>query len=135
MRSHLGPAGDCAVATVKDRQFDPEICGLGTKSIGAFEIGPAPKHPAADGEISSGGDSGAAWMFRSGTDAAATTVFAGLHFAGEANGSSDEHALACLPQSVFEKLGVTLTPPARKRRSRTPASARTSCRRPSRFPK
>lgn len=107
-----GPAGDCAVATVKDRHFDPEICGLGTKAIGAFEIGPAPKHPAADGEISSGGDSGAAWMFRSGTGAATITVLAGLHFAGEANGSSDEHALACLQQSVFEKLGVTLTPPA-----------------------
>ncbi|TWH16634.1 endonuclease G [Rhodococcus rhodochrous J45] len=155
VRSHLGPAGDCAVATIEDRQFDPEICGLGvipdaigepelgdkviksgrttgithglvrrvdviakityrgvgTKSIGGFEIGPDPKHPAADGEISSGGDSGAAWMFLSGTGAA-TTVLAGLHFAGEANGSSDEHALACLPQSVFEKLGVTLTAPA-----------------------
>jgi endonuclease G len=36
---------------------------------------------------------------------------AGLHFAGEAGDSPDEHALACLPGSVFEKLGITLTPP------------------------
>jgi endonuclease G len=35
---------------------------------------------------------------------------AGLHFAGETAG--DEHALACLPASVFEKLQITLSPPA-----------------------
>lgn len=39
------------------------------------------------------------------------TVVAGLHFGGEAANSPDEHALACLPSSVFEKLDISLRPP------------------------
>jgi endonuclease G, mitochondrial len=40
------------------------------------------------------------------------TVVAELHFAGEAAGSPDEHTLACLPGSVFEKLDISLHPPS-----------------------
>ncbi|MGV9972547.1 DNA/RNA non-specific endonuclease [Nocardia beijingensis] len=154
IRSHLGTAGDCAVADIENRQFSAAIIGLdvvpdrlgepelgdkviksgrttqvthgivrrvdvvaeidyrdvGTKSIGGFEIGPDPDRPAVDGEISSGGDSGSAWMFKL-PGGETSTVLAGLHFAGEMGANTDEHALACLPQSVFEKLGITLTPP------------------------
>ncbi|MFR9769711.1 DNA/RNA non-specific endonuclease [Nocardia sp. SC052] len=155
IRSHLGTAGDCAVADIENRRFSAAIMGLdvvpdrlgepelgdkviksgrttqvthgrvrrvdvvakidyhgvGTRSIGGFEIGPDPDHPAVDGEISSGGDSGSAWIFEL-PDGKTSTVLAGLHFAGETGADTDEHALACLPQSVFEKLGITLTPPA-----------------------
>jgi len=155
VRSHLGIAGDCAVATVEGRRIDgvelglgvvPERLGepelgdavvksgrttavtrglvrrvdtivqldyggsVGLKNIGCFEIGPDPVHPAEGGEISRGGDSGAMWLF---TDAGQpTTVMAGLHFGGEAGDDPDEHALACLPASVFEKLEIALRPPA-----------------------
>lgn len=154
-RSHLGIAGDCAVATIVDRRFGDEILGIGITpdelgepelgdnvvksgrttgithgivrrvdviakiryglagehSIGCFEIGPDPAEPATDNEISRGGDSGAVWLFK---DSAGkpTSVLAGLHFGGEIEFSDDEHALACLPQSVFEKLEITLRPPA-----------------------
>ncbi|MBF6467091.1 DNA/RNA non-specific endonuclease [Nocardia beijingensis] len=155
VRSHLGTAGDCAVAAIENRHFSGEVSGLGvvpdrlgdpelgdkviksgrttavthgivrrvdvvakidyrgvgSKSIGGFEIGPDTGHPPADGEISSGGDSGSAWLFTL-PDGTTSTVLAGLHFAGETGSDTDEHALACLPQSVFEKLGITLTPPA-----------------------
>lgn len=155
LRSHLGVAGDCAVATIEDRGFttaiqsldvtpdqlgEPEIGdkvvksgrttgvthgkvrrvdviaklsygSAGTHAIGGFEIGPDPDNPPADGEISRGGDSGAAWIFKT-PDGGLTTVLAGLHFGGESGDSPDEHALACLPQSVFEKLEITLRPPA-----------------------
>ncbi|RDV10457.1 DNA/RNA non-specific endonuclease [Arthrobacter sp. RT-1] len=153
-RSHLGVAGDCAVATIEGRKFttaihdldvtpdglgEPEIGdkvvksgrttgvthgivrrvdviaklnygAAGTHAIGGFEIAPDPEHPPVDGEISRGGDSGAAWMFKTRTGEI-THVLAGLHFGGEAGNSPDEHALACLPQSVFEKLEITLQPP------------------------
>ncbi len=157
VRSHLGAAGDCAVATIEDRRFESEILdlgvhldelgepelgdkvvksgrttgvthgvvrrvdtlvkidygpGVGERQIGCFEIGADPAHPAADGEISMGGDSGAAWVFKAPNGRTGRTM-AGLHFAGEAGNSSDEHALACLPASVFEKLGITLKPPRR----------------------
>ncbi|MGM1058596.1 DNA/RNA non-specific endonuclease [Saccharothrix sp. Mg75] len=157
VRSHLGAAGDCAVATIEDRRFTAEVTGLGVvveklgepelgdkvvksgrttgvthgvvrrvdvlvkidygpgvgpRDIGGFEIGPDPKRPAPDGEISKGGDSGAVWLFKSSNGRVGRTM-AGLHFAGEAGASADEHALACLPQSVFEKLGISLTPPKR----------------------
>ncbi|MFD1149986.1 DNA/RNA non-specific endonuclease [Saccharothrix hoggarensis] len=157
VRSHLGAAGDCAIATIEDRGFAPEILdlgvavdelgepelgdkvvksgrttgvthgvvrrvdtlvkldygpGVGQRQIGCFEIGPDPARPAADGEISMGGDSGAAWVFKSANGRTARTL-AGLHFAGEAGDSPDEHALACLPGSVFEKLGITVRPPLR----------------------
>lgn len=82
----------------------------GEHAIGCFEIGPNQANLPPDGEISKGGDSGSAWMFES-ADGATTPVMAGLHFAGETGGSTDEHALACLPESVFEKLEITLTPP------------------------
>jgi endonuclease G, mitochondrial len=155
VRSHLGIAGDCAIATVEGRRIDavqlglgvvPEVMGdpelgdavvksgrttgvtrglvrridaivqldyggsVGLKSIGCFEIGPDPMHPAEHDEISRGGDSGAMWLF---TDAGQpTTVVAGLHFGGEAGTDPDEHALACLPASVFEKLEISLRPPS-----------------------
>lgn len=154
-RSHLGVAGDCAVATIENRRFETAILGLGVTperlgepelgdkvvksgrttnvthgivrridtivklrygsagehSIGCFEIGPDPANLPADGEISKGGDSGAAWMFKK-ANGKTDGVLAGLHFGGETGSSTDEHALACLPQSVFEKLEITLQPPA-----------------------
>lgn len=154
-RSHLGVAGDCAVATIEGRSFDAAILGIGATpgqlgepelgdkvlksgrttgvthgvvrridtiakisygaagehSIGCFEIGPDPANLPTDGEISKGGDSGAAWIFKT-DDGGPGTVLAGLHFAGETGNSPDEHALACLPASVFEKLEITLQPPA-----------------------
>jgi endonuclease G len=155
VRSHLGIAGDCAVASIEDREFDPALLDLevvpeqlgkpelgdtvvksgrttgvthgvvrrtdtivkinyggtvGDRNIGCFEIGPDPDRPALAGEISRGGDSGALWMF---TEAGRPLpVVAGLHFGGEADASSDEHALACLPASVFEKLEISLRPVA-----------------------
>lgn len=154
-RSHLGIAGDCAIATIEDRGFDASILELdvaperlgepelgdhvvksgrttavtrgivrridtivqldyggtaGMRNIGCFEIGPDPHQPAPDDEISRGGDSGSLWMFSG--DGAPRTVMAGLHFGGETDSSPDEHALACLPASVFEKLQISLRPPA-----------------------
>ena len=155
VRSHLGIAGDCAIATIEGRRIDAVQLGLGVvperlgepelgdavvksgrttgvtrgivrridaivqldyggsvglRNIGCFEIGPDPMHPAEHGEISRGGDSGAMWLF---TDAGQpTTVVAGLHFGGEAGIDPDEHALACLPASVFEKLEISLCPPS-----------------------
>ncbi|GGN95347.1 hypothetical protein GCM10011579_095820 [Streptomyces albiflavescens] len=155
-RSHLGPAGDCAVATIEEgRTFDQTIFELGVvpqelgepdlgdkviksgrttsvthgvvrrihtlakidyegdvgeKTIGCFEIGPDADHPAADGEISSGGDSGAVWLFKQ--NGKPGKVIAGLHFGGESTGDPDEHALACLSRSVFEKLEISLQQPS-----------------------
>ncbi|MEU9154329.1 DNA/RNA non-specific endonuclease [Streptomyces sp. NPDC048417] len=155
-RSHLGPAGDCAVTTIEEgRTFDPRILGLdvapqelgeaalgdkvvksgrttgvthgivrrihtmakidyggdvGEKTIGCFEIGPDNEHPAADQQISSGGDSGAAWLFKQ--NGRPSKVIAGLHFGGESAGDPDDHALACLSSSVFEKLDIALQQPS-----------------------
>ncbi|MFF0204459.1 DNA/RNA non-specific endonuclease [Streptomyces sp. NPDC005017] len=154
-RSHLGVAGDCAIATIEDRAFRQEIFELGVtptqlgepglgdkvvksgrttgvthgivrridtvakinyggragvKTVGCFEIGPDPANRPDDGEISKPGDSGALWLFKQGNGRPGT-VMAGLHFAGEGKGDPDEHALACLPASVFEKLEITLTQP------------------------
>lgn len=41
IRSHLGPAGDCAIASIEDRTFDTEILELAVKveSIGEPELG------------------------------------------------------------------------------------------------
>src|ERR1044071_5535953 len=109
VRSHLGAAGDCAIATIEGRAFKPEILDLGVKvekigepnlddkviksgrttdvthgivtrihtiakidyggsvgeqEVGGFEIGPDEDHPATNGEISMGGDSGSAWLFK-----------------------------------------------------------------------
>ncbi|MER5526326.1 DNA/RNA non-specific endonuclease [Streptomyces sp. NPDC002677] len=155
-RSHLGPAGDCAVTTIEEgRTFDPKILGLdvapqelgeaalgdkviksgrttgvthgivrrihtlakidyggdvGEKTIGCFEIGPDNEHPATDQQISSGGDSGAAWLFKQ--NGRPSKVIAGLHFGGESAGDPDDHALACLSSSVFEKLDIALQQPS-----------------------
>jgi len=75
----------------------------GDQEIGCFEIGPDLQHPARNGEISMGGDSGSAWLFLDADKP--SDMMVGLHFAGEV-GDAPEHALACYPASVFEKLGI-----------------------------
>lgn len=149
LRSHLGPAGDCALSTVSGRALsgkvleldvevssigDPEIGDAVIKSgrttavtrgkvvrievntkmdygagvsavVGGFEIGVDPAAPAPDGEISRGGDSGAAWLAL-GRDGHATGVMLGLHFAGDADGVAAEFALACYAKSVMTALEV-----------------------------
>lgn len=153
VRSHLGIAGDCAIASIEGRGLSRQVMGLGVaverigevelgdkvvksgrttdvtygivtrvhttvridyaaagdKEIGCFEIGPDSAKPAANGEISMGGDSGSAWMLVERTRA--TNMMVGLHFAGEV-GDAPEHALACYPSSVFEKLQIVPAPPA-----------------------
>lgn len=154
LRSHLGAAGDCALAQIRGRAFDAQILDLGvvpsqmaevdlddavvksgrtTKktyglvrrtdvmvkinygfptgqvAIGGFEIGIDPDRRPGNGEISMGGDSGAAWMIADGDEA--TGIFAGLHFAGENSLDPDEHALACYPKSVQRKLDFVLKEP------------------------
>lgn len=79
------------------------------REIGCFEIGPDPEHPAPDGEISMGGDSGSAWLLSE--KGKATDMMLGLHFAGEV-GNESEHALACYAASVCEKLAVSPAPPS-----------------------
>ncbi|WP_343554828.1 DNA/RNA non-specific endonuclease [Pantoea sp.] len=155
LRSHLGPAGDCALASIRLRDYDASVLGLdvvptrmarvelgdilvksgrttavthgvvrridvmtrlnygtsaGEQTIGGFEIGPDEANPAPDGEISKAGDSGSAWLIADKDKA--TNIFAGLHFAGEAGGSSDDYALACYPLSVQKKLDFQLKPPS-----------------------
>jgi len=154
VRSHLGIAGDCAVAEIDGRGLDDEVLDLGVvidsigepelddkvvKSgrttdvthgivtrinvtaqinygsysrpnlveIGCFEIEPDPRKPARNNEISMGGDSGSVWINKEGGKA--STMMLGLHFAGEV-GNAREHALACYPGSVFEKLSITPQP-------------------------
>ena len=77
----------------------------GRKEIGGFEIGVDVENRPANGEVSMGGDSGAAWMIV-GQNGNATDMMAGLHFAGETRDNLHEHALACYPKSVFEKLNI-----------------------------
>ena len=77
------------------------------KEVGCFEIGLDLDHLPPNGEISQGGDSGSVWLFK-GSSGKPTKVMAGLHFAGEGAGDPDEHALACYPRSVFEKLEISL---------------------------
>lgn len=152
VRSHLGLAGDCAVATIERRGLSDQIHDLsvsvrrigdpelgdrvvksgrttdvtygivkrvhvtsrinygaaGVQTIGGFEIGPDPANPAADGEISMGGDSGSAWVLVKG--GVATDMMLGLHFAGE-SGNAPEHALACYAGAVFQKLQITPAKP------------------------
>ncbi|MCY7351114.1 MAG: DNA/RNA non-specific endonuclease [Cytophagaceae bacterium] len=155
IRSHLGPAGDCAIASIEGRGFNPEILELGVKVeqlgeaelgdkviksgrttavthgivtrihtiakinygaivgeklIGGFEIGPDENHPPENEEISMGGDSGSAWLFKS-INGRPSNVMAGLHFAGEGPENPNEHAVACYARSVFEKLEIVLVPP------------------------
>jgi endonuclease G len=84
---------------------------VGDKEIGCFEIGTDPEHLSPNEEVSQGGDSGAVWLFKSASGGKPTKIMAGLHFAGEGAGDPDEHALACYPSSVFEKLEITLDTP------------------------
>lgn len=154
LRSHIGDAGDCALARIGGRGFTRQVYGLdvtprriarvelddkliksgrttgitygivrrtdvmakidyrlptGVQAVGGFEIGVDPEHPPTNGEISQGGDSGSAWLIADGD--AATDIFAGLHFGGETGTNPDEHALACYPQSVQQKMDFTLEPP------------------------
>jgi endonuclease G len=155
VRSHLGPAGDCAIARIENRDFDPTVYelgvkakriarpelgdlvvksgrttavtagivrrvdviakipydGIGARNIGGFEIGPL-EGAEPEYEVSMGGDSGSVWLAaeKSGGKLRATDVMVGLHFAGEGQGESDEHALACYAHSVLEKLEATLEP-------------------------
>jgi endonuclease G len=74
------------------------------EQIGAFELGPDDAHPAPNGEISQGGDSGSAWMATDAEDQPTSTM-AGLHSAGETVEPA-EYALACYASSVFTKLEV-----------------------------
>ena len=156
VRSHLGAAGDCAVASIEDRNFDQNILELavkveqlgepqlgdkliksgrttgvthgivtrvhtmtkidygvpvGERAIGGFEIGPDKDNPAADGQISTGGDSGSFWLLKS-TNGKPSKVMAGLHFAGEGPGDPNDHAIACYAKSVFEKLEISVDAPA-----------------------
>jgi endonuclease G, mitochondrial len=157
VRSYLGVAGDCAIASVEYRRLESKIIDLdvaiarigepelgdivvksgrttdvtfgivtrihtivridygdtGTKEIGCYEIGPDPDHPAMNGEISMGGDSGSAWLFVK--NGQPTDMMLGLHFAGEV-GDEREYALACYASSVFEKLGIQPTQPAEPNR-------------------
>ena len=153
VRSFLGLAGDCAIASLEGRGAeetileldvpvrrlgDPELgdrvvksgrttgvtygvvtrlhtitrlsYGQGiTEQIGGFEIGADAERPAADGEISMGGDSGSAWMALD-DRGEPTDMMLGLHFAGEAVGAVGEHALACYASSVFSKLEISPLP-------------------------
>ncbi|MCY9784362.1 DNA/RNA non-specific endonuclease [Nocardiopsis sp. EMB25] len=84
--------------------------GVGPRNVLCFEIGVDPNIPPENGEISLPGDSGSVWMFKD-PGGRPGKVLAGLHFAGESRADPDEHALACLPQLVFEELGITLRPP------------------------
>ncbi len=155
VRSHLGAAGDCAVATIEGRLFKTPILDLDVAparvgraelgdivkksgrttgvtygrisrievqskldyggqevTIGGFEISIDPKHRPADGEVSSGGDSGSAWLAVDKKSGRVTDVLLGLHFAGEGSGEKREYALACNAHSVLEKLEVSLAPVA-----------------------
>lgn len=80
----------------------------GIAEIGGFEIAVNPQKPPADGEISSGGDSGSLWLIdTAGVD---RDVAVGLHFAGETDPNpAAEHAMACNLDSVLKKLKITLT--------------------------
>jgi endonuclease G len=77
---------------------------IGNQQIGGFEIGPDDQHPAEDGEISMGGDSGSAWLSVA-PDGTTADVIVGLHFAGETTGPQ-EFAMACYATSVFDKLEI-----------------------------
>ncbi|MBI5104103.1 MAG: DNA/RNA non-specific endonuclease [Solirubrobacterales bacterium] len=148
VRSFLGLAGDCAIASVEGRRAVEEVLDLGVavrrlgdpelgdrvvksgrttdvtygivtrihsitkldygrageQRIGGFEIGPDDDHPAPNGEISMGGDSGSAWLAVD-RDGKATDMVVGLHFAGETQEPA-EYAMACCASSVFKKLEI-----------------------------
>ena len=153
LRSHLGAAGDCAIASIANRDIANDVLGLGqaivavgdpelgdkviksgrttgvtqgvvvrvevnTKldygtgtmaAIGGFEIGVDETALPSDGEISRGGDSGAAWLAL-GPRGKTTGVMLGLHFAGDADGTGAEFALACYASSVMTALELEPLP-------------------------
>ncbi|WIM68524.1 DNA/RNA non-specific endonuclease [Corynebacterium breve] len=151
LRSHLGAAGDAALASISQRGFNTDIMELGVtpaeiadpelddkviksgrttgvshgvvtrvetmvsldyggsigeKSIGCFEIEPDPRHIKAFDQLSDGGDSGSAWMFKAG-NGHTSNVMGGLHFAGS-DTPDTETALACYASSVRDKLEFSL---------------------------
>jgi len=153
LRSHLGAAGDAALASLDRRSADPSILeldvvpeeigdpdlgdqvvkssrttgvthgvvsrihtmvsldyddGSGRRSIGGFEIEPDPRRAAEQSALSDGGDSGAAWMLKTG-NGRPSGVLGGLHFAGADSADGTERALACYASSVREVLGFTLS--------------------------
>jgi endonuclease G len=172
LRSHLGPAGDCAISSVESRRLDSTILDLKThvgrigkaelddlvvksgrttgvtfgivtrvetitkmnygngvvESIGGFEIGIDKKHKPSDGELSKGGDSGSCWMAVD-ERGRASDVMLGLHFAGDAEDSDAEFALACNAHSVFEKLEIAPSAEAAVESRATAEAAREDLRR------
>ncbi|AKK06598.1 hypothetical protein CMUST_11435 [Corynebacterium mustelae] len=76
---------------------------VGEKNVLGFEIAPA----AAGGTVSEGGDSGSVWLYQN-PDGSTSTTLVGLHFAGSIAGPSV--GIACLPESVFAKLNVSIKP-------------------------
>lgn len=83
---------------------------IGEKEVGGFEIELDQDNPPPNGEVSMGGDSGSVWLFKL-SNGRAANIMAGLHFAGEGPSDPSEHAIACYPKSVFEKLEISLLPP------------------------
>lgn len=84
---------------------------VGVQEVGGFEIGVDPQNEPSGGEVSMGGDSGSAWIFKD-ANGEPNGIMAGLHFAGEGPDNPNEHAVACYPKSVFEKLQIALDQPA-----------------------
>lgn len=81
--------------------------GLGERTIGGFEIEPAPAYPAPGNEISKGGDSGSAWLGVEPRSGKIGTTMLGLHFAGSVKDSgASEFGIACYAHSVFQKLSI-----------------------------
>jgi endonuclease G len=79
---------------------------IGTREIGAFEIGPDPAAGVAGRILSKEGDSGALWLIEE--NGAVTDIAVGLHFAIDVTiVAAEEHALACPIHSVCDKLDVT----------------------------
>lgn len=78
---------------------------IGVREIGGFEISPNPQKPAANNQISMGGDSGSAWLI---DDDSNKDIVVGLHFAGETPNSPTDYAIACNIVNVFSKLNLKL---------------------------
>lgn len=156
IRSHLGPAGDCAIASIVARPYTNNQLDLGNSvseigapdigdhvvksgrtsavtygvvarlevntrmqygggvqcTVGGFEVGPDPSRPSHDTEISRPGDSGSVW-FAVDKKGKPTDVMLGLHFAGDADDTEAEFALACYARSVMSKLEIAPLPRAR----------------------
>jgi endonuclease G len=77
--------------------------------IECFEIRPFSRIPTDDGEITKGGDSGAAWMMveeQQGGRYVATASIVGIQCFGQDNDPADERALASYASSVFKALRI-----------------------------